>query len=223
MIEGGRVELWKMETEELYLACWNLVWLSTQLWIYFSFLSSFLSPGEVSSKKTSSLFSLYGILYFSNLPLSCIHREVHPPLISISPTPSSPLPPSLCVIHNGPSTGLHVPHAGGTPVFFNTFLIPPFDAPPVHHNLYWLLNQIKGASLAAWRLCSSVLQKKNHFLCQFPPVPPPRRPPGYVYSDMKVGPSLSPACCKSVLISSLIFLYWVCVCVCVCQHTHSVR
>lgn len=80
------------------------------------------------------------------------------------PLPSPGFPSPLCVIHNRPSAGLHVSHMGGTPVFFNTFLIPPFEAPLVHYNLYWLLNKIKGLVLAASRLCCTLLQKNAFFI-----------------------------------------------------------
>lgn len=155
---------------------------------------------------TSSPFSLiYKIAAFPP------YFHLHPPPPPLFPLPS---PPPLCVIHNGPSAGLHVSHMGGTPVFFNTFLIPPFDAPLVHHNLYWLLNKIKGLVLAASRLCCSPLQKNAFFMSLFS-LPPPLHTPWYVYFDMKVGLCESHGCCKSLLISGLISLCCVCVCVCV--------
>lgn len=102
----------------------------------------FLSLQSQSLRHKGDLFliSLHiSFLHFSHPPLPFSHiqnRGPFPP-ISIFPSPLFPLPPPpLCVIHNGPSAGLHVSHMGGTPVFFNTFLIPPFDAPLVHHNLY---------------------------------------------------------------------------------------
>lgn len=106
---------------------------------------------------------------FTCTPFSRMQHEIgtsFPILIYSLPLPlASPgFPPPLCVIHNRTSAGLHVSHMGGTPVFFNTFLIPPFEAPLVHYNLYWLLNKIKGLVLAASRLCCTLLQKNAFFI-----------------------------------------------------------
>lgn len=147
----------------------RLAYTLVNCFFFFSFLSDarlFVPP--VSAFKTQrgsfSHFSSHQFPAFfpSSPPFSLMYKIGATPLPSLPPPPKTPPPPPLCVIHNGPSASLHVSHMGGTPVFFNTFLIPPFDAPLVHHNLYWLLNKIKGLVLAASRLC----YRKMHFLYQ---------------------------------------------------------
>lgn len=159
---------------------------------------------------------------FTCTPFSRMQHEIgtsFPILIYSLPLPlgSPGFPPPLCVIHNRTSAGLHVSHMGGTPVFFNTFLIPPFEAPLVHYNLYWLLNKIKGLVLAASRLCCTLLQKNAFFITHTHTHIQPHTP-WYVYFDMKVGLWESAGSYKSFLISSSDFpMLSACVCVVECS------
>lgn len=112
-------------------------------------------------------------LHFHSWSLLRIQNYSPFPLVSIKTISLPSFPTShpillLCVMHNRPCAGLHVSGMGGTPVFFNTFLILPFDAPLVHHNLYWLQNKIKGLVLAASCLDCSLLGKLHFFISLHP-------------------------------------------------------